>query len=49
MLKFKDWGSGDRISGDQKLKKHNTVKLAYNELGYNKLPVITNKFDHLVG
>jgi hypothetical protein len=22
----------------------NTVKLGYNELGYNELPVITNKF-----
>ncbi len=26
-----------------------TVKLGYNELGYNKLPPITNKFESLVG
>jgi hypothetical protein len=25
-----------------------TVKLGYNELGYNELPVIVNKFKHLV-
>jgi hypothetical protein len=27
----------------------NTVKLGYNELGYNELPLITNKFESLVG
>ncbi len=26
-----------------------TVKLGYNELGYNKLPVIVNKFESMVG
>ena len=26
-----------------------TVKLSYNELGYNKLPLIANKFISLVG
>jgi hypothetical protein len=26
-----------------------TVKLSYNELGYNKLPLIANKFQSLVG
>ncbi len=28
--------------------KKYTVKLGYNELGYNELPVIVNKFKHLV-
>jgi hypothetical protein len=27
----------------------NTVKLGYNELGYNKLSVITNKNKEMVG
>ena len=31
------------------LKNINTVKLGYNELGYNELPLIANKFNSLVG
>jgi hypothetical protein len=30
-------------------KNKNTVKLGYNELGYNELPLIANKFQSLVG
>ena len=32
-----------------KLLKWYTVKLGYNELGYSKLPLITNRFKFLVG
>ena len=38
-----------RAKGSNTSTLRYTVKLGYNELGYNELPLITNKFFILVG